>query len=208
MKKFSILSLLFLILMPLNSHALEFGVLGGLNYDNSLGTGSSITYTTKASGAVVAGGFVKKSFNLLLDVELDIIYMKKKSTESYTGTVNSMDVSGSDVYESSSYLIPIIFRTSFVPGGIFNIGAGAYYEVGTSDGVKENGVKKTYADVGVKHSDIGLVGSAQLRLPIVPLFHILVDGRYCYGLTEQSTTAGYSVKNKYIQVLAGFSFGI
>jgi hypothetical protein len=137
-----------------------------------------------------------------LDVEVDVIYMKKKATLSVTAPAVR-----TSVVEMGSYMVPVIFRTSFVPGGFVNVGAGAYYEVGST--ISQDGVSSTYAAQGLKNHDLGLVGSAQVRLPLAPLVHVLADARYLMGLTEQSTDVANhgSTKNRSLQVYAGLSVG-
>ncbi len=98
---------------------------------------------------------------------------------------------------------------------MLNLGAGMYYEVGMSGGVdytdvtagtaKEN---MTYANAGIKHNDYGALGSLQFKFPMGPLIKTIIDARYIYGLTEQNIDASsISIKNRYIQVLAGLGFG-
>jgi hypothetical protein len=47
-------------------------------------------------------------------------------------------------------------------------------------------------------------------LPILPLVHFLVDGRYLYGLNEQNNDVASSgnFKNRSYQAFAGISVGI
>ena len=191
-----------LALITLPAKALEVGVEGGINYWNPTSTSTGETDTYSSSAATTFGVFAKGSLNFLFDAEVGIYSMNKKSTEAYAGTLT-----GTYNLQTSSYVIPVIVRTSFVPGGLFNVGAGAYYEIGTSSGITVNGVNQTYAASNVKNNDIGLVLSGQVRLPIAPLIHVLVDARYLYGLTEQSTITTASEKNRNLQFLAGVSVG-
>jgi hypothetical protein len=202
MKNLKVVFLLSLFLIP-NARALEVGALGGLNFFNpSLTLPAGTTATSATSGVLSGGLFFKKGFNPLLDVEVDLIYMKKKTTLAVTSPAVS-----STTVEMTSYMVPVIFRTSFVPGGFVNVGAGAYYEVGST--ISQDGVSSTYANQGLKNHDLGLVGSAQLRLPLAPLVHVLADARYLMGLTEQSTdvASNGSTKNRSLQVYAGLSVG-
>ena len=194
-------------LSGLNAHALEVGVLGGLNFwGYGFAPPTGATLTGKTSGQLGLGAFVKTGLNPILDLELDLIYMKKKNTI----TIAAGTASQTNVFETASYMIPVMVRTSFIPGGFVNVGAGAYYEIGTSNGVTFDGASGTYSDAGVKHHDLGLIGSIQLRMPILPLVHFLVDGRYLFGLNEQNNdvSSSGSFKNRSYQAFAGISVGI
>lgn len=191
-------------LSGLNAHALEVGALGGLNFwGYGFAPPSGFTApTTNSTGSLALGGFVKFVINPLFDLEVDLIYAKKKNA--YT------DSTGTSVWEMSSYMVPVMIRSSFIPGNFVNVGAGAYYEIGASSGVTIDGANGAYSDASVKHNDIGLIGSIQVRLPVIPLVHFLVDGRYLYGLNEQQsdTATNGSYKNRSIQAFAGISVGI
>jgi len=203
MKLFKLLAVLFTFTLTGQAHALEVGLLGGLNFwGYGFTPPAGGTLTGKTSGQLGLGGFVKAGLNPILDLELDLIYMKKKNTISGASQTN--------VFETASYMIPVMVRTSFIPGGFVNVGAGAYYEIGTSSGVIVDGASGAYSDAGVKSHDLGLIGSVQLRLPILPLVHFLVDGRYLYGLNEQSNDVASSgnFKNRSYQAFAGISVGI
>jgi hypothetical protein len=207
MKLFKLLAVVFAFTLTGQAHALEVGLLGGLNfwgYGFTPPTGA--TLTGKTSGQLGLGAFVKTGLNPILDLELDLIYMKKKNTI----TIAAGTASQTNVFETASYMIPVMVRTSFIPGGFVNVGAGAYYEIGTSNGVTFDGASVTYSDAGVKHHDLGLIGSVQLRMPILPLVHFLVDGRYLYGLNEQNNDVATSgnFKNRSYQAFAGISVGI
>jgi hypothetical protein len=193
-----------------NAHALEAGILGGVNHwGPSAEIGSASPGGTLSTASVMDssfGAFVKTGLNPLFDVELDVIYMKKRMVETFGGTAAAL---GSPTVETSSYLIPVLVRTSFVPGGFFNVGAGAYYEIGTNRGVIKNGTYQSYESQFLKHNDLGLIGSAQVRIPLLPLVHGILDGRYLFGLTEQSTdTTQFSSKNRSFQAFLGLSVGI
>ncbi len=191
-------------LSALPAQALEVGALGGLNfwgYGFAPPSGTTAP-TTKTTGSLAFGGFVRVGMNPLLDLELDLIYAKKKNA--YTSGA------GTNVFETSSYMVPVLVRSSFIPGNFINVGAGAYYEIGTSNGVTVNGVNGAYSDAGVKSHDIGLIGSVQMSLPVMPLVRFLIDGRYLHGLSEQQndTATNGSYKNRSIQAFAGISVGI
>jgi hypothetical protein len=208
MKRTKICILLFLALGIENqANALEVGLLGGLNFWNpSVSPSAGATTVTSTSGDVAFGAFIKKDLNLLFDLEVDAIYMRKKNTLVYGGSFSGL---GTVSLEMSSVMIPVLIRTSFFPGGFLNLGAGAYYEAGTNRGVVTNGSPGTYSGSSLNHSDLGLIGSAQVRLPIFPLVHAIVDARILHGLQEQSTdTSSQTVKNNSIQAFAGLSVGI
>jgi hypothetical protein len=191
-----------------NAHALEAGVLGGVNHwgpSAELPTAGA-TLTTSSAMDTALGAYVKSGLNPLFDLELDLIYMKKRTVETFGGTASSLGVA---TVETSSYLIPVLARTSFVPGGLFNVGAGAYYEIGTNRGVIKNGTYQSYESALMKHSDLGLIGSVQAQIPILPLVRGILDARYLFGLTQQSTdTSVMSFKNRSFQAFLGLSVGI
>ncbi len=190
MKLLSSLLVLLAMLASPHAQALEAGLLGGLNFWSPSASSNSGTITTTTGNNLAAGAYVQKSFNPLFDVELGLMYLKKKADLTLLGTTSSSSY--------NAIQIPLILRTGFIPGNFFNVGAGAYYE--TVSGSTSSGQKS---------SDYGLVGSAQVRFPLAPLTKFILDARYLMGLSEQSTdTANLSLKNRGVQVLAGLSFGI
>ena len=190
MKLLSSVLVLLAILTSPSAQALEVGVLGGLNFWSPSASSGLGSITTSAGSNLAAGAYVQKGFNPLFDVELGLMYVKKKADLTLLGSVSSSSY--------NAIQIPLILRTGFIPGNFFNVGAGAYYET-VSGGTPS----------GQKSSDYGLVGSAQVRFPLAPLTKFIVDARYLMGLSEQSTdTTNISIKNRGIEVLAGLSFGI
>jgi hypothetical protein len=186
MKLLSGLILLCSLLATPAAHAIEVGVLGGLDFYNPSMSNATVV---SPSSAIVGGAYFQTSFNALLDMDIGVMYAKKKADYTVLAATTTID--------TSSIQIPVILRTGFVPGSFVNVGAGAYYE---STGTPP---------AGFKSSDFGLVGSAQVRLPLAPLMKFVIDARYLYGLGEQSSnTATNTISNRSVQVLGGFTLGI
>ncbi len=193
-----------------NAHALEVGVEGGLNFWSAPTTFSvtapaTATNANSPSAEFMGGAFASFGIMPLFDLEAGIYYANKKNTQTSNITVSGSTTSTVSVNTASSYLFPVLLRTNFLP--FVNAGAGVYYEAGTGN-VTSNGVSESYSAAGLKQSDFGLLVSGQVKLPIAPLIHVLLDARYLLGLTEQSTnSASYSTKNRYVQLMGGVTFG-
>ncbi len=209
------LSKVLLLALFVNSSALaaEFGVLGGLStFSPTAKVSLPIPITVQSYSSVMGGVYFKENLSMLFGVELDAIYLKKKVRYALAGFLDSTD-------ESKAIQVPLILRANLIPGGYFNFGVGAYYEAGMSSGVDSTNNltgasgNQTYANAGVKHNDYGAVGSVQLKIPLAPTVKFSVEGRYLYGLAEQSAdtsaaSGGLTIKNRYMQVIAGLGFGM
>jgi hypothetical protein len=112
----------------------------------TLGTLSGLNAHALEVGAL--GGLVKFEMNPLFDLEFHLIYAKKKNA--YT------DSTGTSVWEMTSHMVPVMIRSSFIPGNFVNVEAGVYYEIEASSGVTVDGANSAYSDASIKHNDIGL----------------------------------------------------
>ncbi len=202
MKKQSMLFLLIFSLTSTIANAGTWGVLGGLNIDTPAikDTTGALSYTSKASSGMGFGISHESNFLGVVGLEIDALYIQNKFD------INIVGVS-TNTYIQNALQIPVIARFYLLP--IFDIGVGAYYEIGMP-GVNVNGVDHTYGDENMKNRDYGLVGSLRMRFHIAPRLRLVIDGRYNYGLNELTadTSTNVSIKNRNIQALAGVSFAL
>ena len=194
----------FLILASLffctSSHALEFGLLGGINSNTpNVSNNNSGVSVTSASGYGLGAFF---SLGLVSDfsIEIDGIFEHRSYTSGSPGTT----------YSLSDFQVPVFLRYSLAP--LLNIGLGPYWSSGLGDvGVSTSllgNLSQTYASAGLSQSDFGMATSLQLRVPITPFNHLIVDGRYHYGISNLATTAGSTLQTRELSLLAGLGFGI
>ena len=208
MKKLNISLFVTVLCASFQANAGEFGLAGGVSrWSPAFTAGAGSTSAVTPSISTTFGAFYRFHFISIFALEIDGLYIQRKAeiAQSLNG------VSQSDVtYQSKVIQIPVILRTQLIPRYV-NVGVGGYYESGMSSGVTQSGTttgNSGFAGANSKHSDYGLVGSLEFRLPIIPGIAFIIDGRYLYGLSQQllDTSSGSSQKSRYIQALGGLTF--
>ncbi len=201
MKKTKLVCLLAGVLFSTQSFALDYGILGGLNfyspsYSNPSGTP---TKTSNGSSSSAFGVSVSTGIIPLLTLEVDALYVSRKS-DFLSTTAPLLSTTSFHVLE-----IPALVRLSLVPA-LFNVGAGLYYAMGLGS-VNVNGVDYSYSDAGFNKTEVGAVLTAEVRLPVLTLFSIVGDMRYNYGFSELSAVStSQSLKTRELQMFVGVSF--
>ena len=201
--KYLLLSLI--CLFGISAQAYQFGILGGMNMDSQ----SSSVGTTSSGTGYQGGIFLSQHFAPLLSLDVGLNYQTLQSKI-------ALGISGQSVtltYKSTRLQVPVILRCSFAP--FLNFGLGGYYAMGignfeidsSNQAIVANSTG-SYDSQGVKKTDYGALGSLQLNFPIGTSTHFIIDGRYLLGLAELSSNPSQSsIKNREIDVLAGFGFG-
>lgn len=179
-----------------SAHA-GWGILAGLNFAN-ISTDPDSSLSTKGAfmGGLAFEGHVAPGF----DLELDALYLNSKYTQPIAGIDTTTTL--------KAIQVPIMLRFNLIP--FLNLGFGGYASFGLGHLTTEAGgvsIEHDY-DGTLKKVDLGLIGSARLSIP-VGLAHLVVDGRYNFGLTNlaDSSTVN-SIKTRSFQALAGVMFGI
>jgi hypothetical protein len=115
-------------------------------------------------------------------LEFDAIYAVRK----VQATVVSGGVSYTAKTTIKSYHFPLIAR--FWLADIFSMGLGPYYTkyVRATGALKFGNSTLRYDSPLVGQSDIGIVFSAALAVPLGPLFSMIVDGRYNHGFKQNA----------------------
>ena len=176
----------------------EIGVLGGLNFWLPAETRPGVNFSSAAEGDATFGVYYRTALLEGFDLETGFFSMKKTDILTLNGTEQTE--------KTASYVLPLLIRTNFVPGNFLSVAAGPYFEAGTSAGISIDGASYTYASQGLKHTDFGVMGSIQMAIPLTEEINFLLDGRYLLGFIEQSfDTTQRNLKNRYIQILGGFS---
>lgn len=196
-------------LVPFSSHAIEVALEGGLSFDtptmSSTNGGAAPSLTSKSS--IAYGLFAGYSMFPGFQLESGVMLLPRSFSQT-DGLGNLANT------EFKSYMIPVMMRFTLLP--LISIGGGAYYATGTgnvSSTVTLTGGGGTvsgesdFNTAGIKKSGYGALASVRLGLPLAPLVHLLVDGRYLMDLSERSTDATESLKFKDLQVLGGISIG-
>ncbi|MGK5086364.1 outer membrane beta-barrel protein [Bdellovibrionota bacterium FG-2] len=190
------------------AHALELGVVGGLNHTNS--TPTPATFTFGAGNSYALGAFFDYGLATGIGMEIGAFLANRKLTASTTLTINGVSQTFSGDMSYNTYQFPLLLRFTALP--FLSFGAGGYYAMGTGNVTETVGgvplpVPATFAEVGLKTSDYGLEGNARFRLPILPLFGLIVDARYLYGLADTSASPDVKLNTRDFQALAGIQFG-
>jgi hypothetical protein len=162
-----------LLFMTTSAHA-SIGILGGASFHN-VSTDPSVSFNSHAG---LLAGLAFSSELPLINLEVDALYDNR-----------SLSVLGTS-FSSPAIQIPVLARFSVIPLILdFGIGPYASFNVGTND-------------LGYKSPDIGIVGSVRLIVP-TPGIHLVVDGRYNFGIANLSQVALTSVHTREVQILAG-----
>lgn len=186
-------------LIPLSSHAIEVALEGGLSIDTpslsftSGGAAPSLTSKSSIAYGLFAGYSMFPGFQL----ESGLMLLPRSYSQA-DGLGNIVDS------KFNSYMIPVMMRFTLLP--IISVGGGAFYATGTGN-VSTTSLESDFNTAGIKKSGYGALASVRLGLPLAPLVHLLVDGRYLMDLSERSTDATESLKFKDLQVLGGISIG-
>ncbi|MBI3294823.1 MAG: PorT family protein [Deltaproteobacteria bacterium] len=109
--------------------------------------------------------------------------------------------------------VPILIRFDLLP--IISFGVGGYlgFANGTitrSSSVPNTADKtETFEDNNLNKTDFGLMASASVGMPILPMVKLLVDLRYLHGLVNLSKlTDGSNARIRDLQVFAGIKVSL
>lgn len=175
------------------SYGLQFGVarhslaLSGTNFSGFSSTANS-SFAGRAYGIGQFDGSI-------LGVEIGLMMEDRNYNVTATGQT-----------QGASYLVlvwDILARVNF---SAFSIGAGGYLSVSTSGyTTTQNGASQTatMSDSGLSATDVGLVGSARLTLPIGEKLSLTADARYMYGTKDLATRNDADAATRELQILAG-----
>ena len=159
---------------------------------------SNLSVTTKAKLGMGAGALMNAHFSPHLGAEVGALYVTRKFDSTASFTVSGVPTS--TVTTNTLHYVEIPFALRFWLSPHFSIGAGGYYASGLGS--------RDFTNAGMKKSDYGALGSAQIRLPLGSTMGLLVDGRYEYGLANVDTSGFGNQKYRTLQVMAGVCFGM
>lgn len=138
-------------------------------------------------------------------IEVGVLYNNKE--------FQALPSGGSNSYVLTPYIdIPVQVRYWWMD--MFSIGLGGYYsfKIGRSVvgllGQSPTSIGGTGTTLGVTSSDLGLVGSLQLKYPVTERAKILLDYRYLFGLLDVMQASGVTGSYSTMQLLVGLSFKI
>ena len=125
-------------------------------------------------------------------VEVGGFYVKRKMELTSSTTV--------DIFSSTTIQIPAILR--LWAGGIFTVGGGLYYSLGSGN-LSVNGADKNYSDYGISSNEFGYLGVVGFNFRWKPWLSVAVEGRYMGGIYDVSLAPAASWKYSDKQVLLG-----
>ncbi len=181
--------------------AANYSFMAGVEFPSA--TAVSTGYTGSPLSFQYGGGLLI-GYHMLssLSAEWGLLYLPR----GFNQTFSSTSVASPVVWNSIQ--IPLLLRVSLMP--TFSIGLGGYFSHGigsmtTSAGLVpfggNNGVNSYGAD------DYGIVGSAKLKIELIPSLSLVIDGRYLIGFVNINKNAGASTVLTDFQGLAGIQFG-
>lgn len=202
LKIFSFIFCTAVFLLPTDSFAFAFSLLGAANYSTPT-TNNGGNYKSKAALGYGAGF----EFSLLpmVRMEIDAINISRKYENSTTSTLNS--------YEQKMWEVPLILRLWL--GRHLSVGLGAYYAKYTGEVNKNsnpiNGgaitnTKIAYAGSSYTKDDYGLLTSIGLYFTLIPGVKIIAEGRYTMGLRDNDTSSA-ELKFNDVQAITGLRVG-
>ncbi len=188
--------------------AVDLSVLGGASFGNAVVTPAppypaNIGFAT--SGGLAFGGGALLGIELvptLLDLEVGAIYLPRRSTLVASGSALTSTISADELMPT--FQVPILLRVGIL--GMISVGGGVYYWWGTGQVTQTTGgttVPHTWTDAGYASHDYGFAASVAMVMPIAPMFSLRVDGRFLFGMTNISNTAGITYETRDIELLAG-----
>ncbi len=177
-----------LALIASTSARADVGLLGGLSFYNY---SSSPSVDSSSSAGLLLGLSYTSSLAAGPGLEIDALYDQRKySSSNVTVTLPAIQ-------------IPVLVRMNLIPE-VFDYGIGAYYAFGVGDVSTSAGTSSSYSAAGVSSSDFGLIGSLQVTIPIPGITKLIADGRYLFGLSNSSSTAGVTAHTREMELFLGF----
>lgn len=197
---------------PMISFATDISVVagGGLTFPGYYNSGYYDTSSTgRLAGAVGAlVEFKLSSFSsMTCGIETGVIYQGRNYR-----TADKSDATSS-IYENEyghkMFEVPLVFRIHLVPK--FSFGAGPYFAYYTGD-ITATAIQgpftgqtttSTYSELSFRSWDFGLIGSAELEIPVLPAVTLTGDFRLVTGIIDMDTRVGNDRKMMDLQLLAG-----
>lgn len=183
-----------------NSNAGSLSLAGVVTHSQPVVTSLSNTFTPQLG----LGGGALYEFHLFWKVGLQFGALYK--TRSYLN-----NLSGNSSLDGLQYLeFPVQFR--IWPVKFFSIGFGGYYGMGIGNvhqSTDRVSVQSTFRGYGISGQDYGLLGSAEISIPVGASTDFFVQGQYLMSLNNLYTAGAATFKFTDIQGLAGvrFNFG-
>ncbi len=166
------------ILLPPETWAAQFSVLGGVNKPLTPSSVSAGFSTLKPAIGYQGGLLVEFPLSSRFGLELGALYQSLRTT---------VTVSGTDSTSTSKNLqAPGLFRLWL--GRVISLGVGGYYGLSLESG---------------NDTDGGLLGNLQFSLPLGGSSAFVVDGRYLYSLEDPGNLDRYTE----VQAMIGITFG-
>jgi hypothetical protein len=204
-------------LAPAPAWALTLEALGGVNLTNARisgnsPTGAQVQASTSPPPAAVSGGFgVLTNLWPKIDFEADLLIV----TRQFTGTTTMGSIPSTPfgfTQTQHMYELPLLLR--YYPSPIFSLGGGVYYakyygQLADNFSLTNGSTLSTNQDFGSANqttSDFGLVVGVRLDMPFDEDWGFVVDGRLNWGLSNNSTQPGFSLRFSDVQLMAGLRF--
>ena len=188
------------------AHALDLSPVLGFGFASTSTSLNGIDQSLVISSKVtpILGGLVGLSMMPGLELEIGALYAPRKFGQTL-GTTET-------VYQYNYLEFPVMARATVLP--FIYPGLGFYYALAQGDisqtttGFSGPSIPLTFDQANTTKDDFGIVGSLQVRLPVLPTLSILADARYLVGLKNVSKMANTTQKWKEFQLLFGVNFGI
>ena len=186
--------------MRARAWAVAISLVGAGSYSqpfDNLGTEYKAKIGSPGGGVLIDAGRGR------VGIELGLLYLNRKS-ESPTGTAGTTVTVSSNLLEGSALL-------RLWPVWWFSLGGGGYYakyrgplETTTTTSAGTSVSRAAYPQSQRSDHDYGAVASASALLPLGSRLRFLVDGRYTFGLLNNTLQPQSSLKFRDFLALAGF----
>lgn len=191
---------LLILTAPAPARAIDFSLLGGLNYAAPTQTLSGADQHWTGESGFSFGGTVGIS---LWDLPFDF------ETGAFLLNENSSSNSVISSRKNKMLQIPFVVRYNFDEH--IGLGVGGYFAFGQGNVESTVGglpVSSSYSAAGESDTDSGLILNLRARFNLAPPFYFILDARYQHGLSDRSLSPGDVFNTRSIQGFAGFQFSL
>ena len=176
---------------------MNFSIVGGVNSSNANLTASAVqtsggtTYSSSSGSGYFFGALFTNHFSHLLSLELGIIYEHDQMGLTVANSAANMSVNLTEHF--SRLQVPLVLRAHLIPS-FFNVGVGGYWSTSignvsvdsSNQSIFTSKSTGSFFDLGLLPTDLGAIGSVQITIPLMPMFKILIEGRYLIGLRNDT----------------------
>jgi hypothetical protein len=199
------LALLWILLLPSHCYGIHFvGVYAGSLPGAEVSSNTSYTFPSHSLnygyGGLVGFAMVRNLFT-----QVGFLYLNRGFD------INTGVASSQQEVTFTTVQVPLILQYYILPS--LAVGLGAYFSHGFGNYTTNvtttpaNLCYSAYGTGGYSADDYGAVASLTIKIPLLRIVSVILDGRYLYGLPNVSQQSGMTVYLRDFQALAGVQLG-